>query len=113
MSDVNAPSPWVDRRALDNRGDLIGVVVNAYTDRATRQVAWLAVATGFFGTRIAVVPVRGASLLGGDVVVAHDRDTIVTAPAVDIVVEVDPDQQQLLVDHYTRPTPAANPERGT
>ena len=64
-------------------------------------------ATGFFGTRIAVVPVRGASLLGDDVVVAHDRHTITTAPTVDIVVDVDPSQQQLLIDHYARPTPAA------
>ena len=57
---------------------------------------WLAISTGFFGTRIAVAPVHGASLLGDDVVIAHDRHTITTAPPVDIVVTVDPADEQAL-----------------
>jgi len=111
-----APSCWVDRRALDRNGELLGVVVDAYTDPVTRHVAWLAVSTGYFGRLIAVVPVHGASLLGDDVVVPHDRATIATAPAVDVLVAVDPSQERALIDHYTRTasaTPAEHKERGT
>lgn len=93
--------PWLDRRALDNRGALLGVVVDIYTD-LSRRPEWLAISTGFFGTRVAVAPVRGASLLGEDVVIAHDQRTITTAPTVDVIVAVDPQQQQRLVDHYSR-----------
>jgi hypothetical protein len=103
---------WFDRRALDVHGDLLGVVVDVYDDPDSRRPAWLAISTGFFGTRVGVVPVRGASLLGPDVVVAYDRHTVTTAPAVDVVITVDPAQQQRLLDHYapsgsaTRPKPS-------
>ncbi len=92
---------WVDRRARDTSGEVLGVVVDVYEDPATREAAWLAISTGYFGTRIAVVPIRGASLLGDDVVVAHHRTLITTAPAVDVFVAVTPDHHRLLVDHYT------------
>jgi hypothetical protein len=97
---------WLDRRALDNRGTLLGVVVDIYADVVSRRPEWLAISTGFFGTRVAVVPVRAASLLGDDVVIAHDRETITSAPMVDVLVAVDPRQQQLLLDHYACPTTA-------
>jgi hypothetical protein len=44
--------------AMDNHGDLIGVVVDVYEDPSSRRPAWLAISTGFFGTRVAVVPLR-------------------------------------------------------
>lgn len=100
-------SVWLDRRALDNCGELLGTVVDIYDDARTRRPSWLAISTGFFGTRIAVAPVRGASLLGDDVVVAHDRHTVTHAPTVDIVVTVEPNQHQRLLDHYARPDPVA------
>lgn len=100
------PSDWVDRRALDLHGELLGIVVDAYTDPASRRVRWLALATGFFGTRVAVVPVQGASLLGDDVVIAHPREVITTAPLVEIVVGVDPGDEPSLVAHYSSPNPA-------
>ncbi len=101
-------SPWLDRRALDNHGTLLGVVVDICADVVSRRAEWLAISTGFFGTRVAVAPVRGASLLGDDVVIAHDRETITSAPTVDVLVAVDPDQQQLLVYHYARTTSKPN-----
>lgn len=97
---------WIDRRAVDNQGGLLGVVVDVYEDSQSRCPAWLAISTGFFGTRIAIAPVHGASRLGEDVVIAHDRRTITTAPGVDIVVAVEPTQQRRLVDHYARPVGA-------
>ena len=98
-------SHWVDRHARDASGAVIGIVVDVYADPLTRRPAWLAISTGFFGTRIAVAPLRGASLLGEDVVIAHDRDTVLTAPPGDVVVTIDPAEQQSLIDHYTARTP--------
>lgn len=112
-------SDWVDRRAMDNHGDLIGVVVDVYDDPSSRRPAWLAISTGFFGTRVAVVPMRDASLSGDVVVVGHSRHAITSAPHVDVVVTIEPSQQQALVEHYAssepprRSTPFLNPESST
>ena len=99
---------WLDRRVLDNHGELLGLVVDVYDDATSRRPEWLAISTGFFGTRVAVAPIRGASLLGDDVVVSHDRSTIRNAPPVDIVMTIDRRQQQRLRDHYAH-SQSANP----
>jgi len=91
---------WVDRRVRDTGGNVLGVVVDVYEDPNTRQPTWLAVSTGYFGTRIVVVPICGSALLGDDVVVAHNRETITKAPAVEIFVAVTPDHHRQLSDHY-------------
>lgn len=91
---------WVDRLSRDNRGEILGVVVDVYDDPDTRHPTWLAISTGYFGTRITVVPISGCSLLGEDVVVAHDRSTITSAPAVEINVTVAPEHHRRLIEHY-------------
>lgn len=96
---------WVDRRALDERGDLIGVIVDVYDDPAAERPAWLAISTGFFGTRIAVAPLGDTTRLGDDVVIGHPRHTITTAPPVDVVVTIGRADQRSLLDHYAAPAP--------
>lgn len=104
---------WIDRRAIDRYGELLGIVVDVYDDAATRRPAWLAISTGFFGARVAVAPVQGATLLGADVVVAHDAATVRAAPAVTTVVTIDALDEQPLVEHYCRSSagsPVLQPE---
>ncbi len=91
---------WVDRRALDRRGRLIGVVVDAYAPARPSHPGWLAIATGFFGTKVVVAPRAGAALRGDDVVLAHDHDTITRAPPISIVVSLEPADEQRLLEHY-------------
>ena len=96
---------WIDRRALDKRGDLIGVIVDVYDDPTSGQPAWLAISTGFFGTRIAVAPLGDTNRLGDDVVIGHPRHTITTAPHVQVVMTIGADEQRSLLEHYTRAAP--------
>ncbi len=93
-------STWVDRRLRDRLGDVVGVVVDVYDDPATSQPAWLAVATGFFGIRIGCVPIHGATPLGDDIVVPHDRTTIEAAPRVSVTVAVTAADHGGLSRHY-------------
>lgn len=95
-------SKWQDRHVLDKHGELLGMVIDVYPGPTSRRPEWLAVSTGYFGTRIVTVPLRGASLLGDDIVVRHDRSTVNDAPDVEIASVVDPLQHRLLVDHYAR-----------
>ncbi|MGH9272806.1 MAG: PRC-barrel domain-containing protein [Ilumatobacteraceae bacterium] len=93
---------WIDRRVIDQAGRTVGVVVDIYSDLVTGRPSWLAISTGFFGTRVVVAPVRGASLLGDDVVIAVPRDVVESAPHVRAVVGIPPEQELAVLDHYTR-----------
>ena len=59
---------------------------------------------GAFSLRSAVVPLAGALLWGSDVVVAHDRDTVLGAPPVDVAVSLVPDDEARLA-RALRPPP--------
>jgi PRC-barrel domain len=99
-SACNELADWVDRRAVDRHGQSIVVIVDIYTDAPTGRPAWLAISSGFFGTRVVVAPVGSASLLGEDVVVAHARDVIERAPHVEAIVTIPPGQERSVIDHY-------------
>ena len=114
--DVDA-TQWLDRRVFARDGALIGSVVGVYDDAATGPSAWIEVGMGAFSLRTAVVPLAGASLWGADVVVAHDRDTVLCAPPVDVVVSLVPDDEARLLAHYgrrpTRSTSTRPPREST
>jgi len=91
---------WLDQRVYDCDGELLGKVVNVYGSASTGDPAWLAVGMGTFGMRMAVVPLRGAVRWGSDVVVAHDRLTVIAAPPGDISVTLERDDEAQLLAHY-------------
>jgi hypothetical protein len=91
---------WLDQRVYDCDGELLGKVVNVYDSASTGGPAWLAIGMGTFGMRMAVVPLRGAVRWGADVVVAHDRLTVIAAPPGDISVTLEPNDEAQLVAHY-------------
>lgn len=94
---------WVDRRVRDSSGELIGMIVDVYDDSSSHLPTWLAISTGFFGARIGVAPIFGASLLGDDVVIAHPREAVDSAPWVDPRVSVlRPDVERLLAHYFPR-----------
>ena len=90
---------WIDRRVLDITGESIGVVVDIYADGTNRHPAWLAISTGLLDTPIAV-PIVGASQVGEDVVVAHDRHTVFTAPGDAALLADDPGAERAIASHY-------------
>jgi hypothetical protein len=107
--DVDATN-WLDRRVYDRDGEVIGSVVGVYDDPVTGQSTWIAVGMGAFSLRTAVVPVAGALTWGADVIVAHDRATVLAAPWVDVVVSLFPDDEARLVEHYaSRPIRSTSP----
>lgn len=91
---------WLDRRAYDCVGELLGVVVAVYDGPTEGSPAWLAIGRGPFGLRTAVVPLRGARLWGADVIVDFDRATVTAAPPGDVYVSLEPDDEARLVAYY-------------
>ncbi len=99
---MSVPGPcWIDRTAHDRSGQVLGVVVDVYNDPRSQTPAWLAISTGFFGARTVIAPIAGVSSLGTDVVIAHDRADIDTAPSVNVHVVVSEADDQRLTEHFS------------
>ena len=106
--DRNEPDPgltgWIDRRVLDIRGEPIGVIVDLHPAGADRRPEWLAISTGLLSTPI-VVPVHGAARIGDDVVVAHHRQVVFTAPGDAELLTIDPAAERAIAAHFGLTTP--------
>ena len=95
-------------RALD--GEKIGTVEEALVEEHSQETAWVRIRGGLLGRRHALAPVAEARVEAGDLVLAHDKDTVVHAP---YLPEWPPsfDDAQSLYQHYA--TAWMSGQRGT
>jgi uncharacterized protein (TIGR02271 family) len=84
----------------DRAGDKVGKLGAVYYDDETRQPKWLSVNTGLFGTHESFVPLDGAEVRGGDVVVAFDKTTVKDAPRVSSDEHLSRQEEQELYRYY-------------
>jgi hypothetical protein len=94
-----AVTGWIDRRVLDVSGDPIGVVVDVHPALSDGRPEWLAVSTGLLSSPIAV-PVHGAARVGDDVVIAHHRHVVFTAPGDVELLTIDPAAERAIAAHF-------------
>ena len=81
-------------------GDKIGGIGQIYLDDNTGEPKWVTVKTGLFGTSESFVPLDGASLSGGDIVVKYDKATVKDAPRVDADGNITPEEEEALYSYY-------------
>ena len=81
-------------------GDKIGRIGQIYLDDNTGEPEWVTVKTGLFGTSESFVPLDGATLSGGDVVVKYDKATVKDAPRVDADGDITPEEEDTLYSYY-------------
>ena len=93
-------SDLIDRTAVDPTSQKIGTVSSVYVDDVTGEPAWLAITTGWFGTRVSFAPIAGAYLADDDVVVAYPKDTVKDAPNIDADGSLTPDEALTLHTYY-------------
>jgi hypothetical protein len=103
---------WIGRTAVDPDGEKVGKIHDVYADDTSGQPEWLALTTGFFGTRVSFVPLAGASMSGDEVCVGYAKDLIKDAPHVDAAGHLTSQEEQQLFAHY-RMGGVANVERDT
>jgi uncharacterized protein (TIGR02271 family) len=80
-------------------GEKIGTVEHFFTDDRTGSPTWVAVSTGFLGTRHSVVPAADATLAEGSVRLSVTRDAVRSAPSVSDQ-HLAPEDEALLRRHY-------------
>ncbi|MCR8670525.1 PRC and DUF2382 domain-containing protein [Agrococcus sp. HG114] len=84
----------------DSTGDKVGRVTNVYVDDSTGAPAFATVATGWFGTRETFVPLRDATVRGGELHVPHTKDIIKDAPNLDADAHLSEAEEAELFRYY-------------
>ena len=89
-----------DGNVVSTNGDKIGGIGQIYLDDNSGEPNWVTVKTGLFGTSESFVPLDGADLRGGDIVVKYDKATIKDAPRVDADGSISPEEEDALYSYY-------------
>src|SRR5215207_4020632 len=101
MADLRSDlGTWTGRKVVDRNGDKIGTISDVYVDDDSGRPEWLAVSTGWFGTRVSFVPIEGADIRGDDVVVAYDKATVKDSPNAEADGRLTPREEETLYRHY-------------
>jgi uncharacterized protein (TIGR02271 family) len=80
-------------------GEKIGSVEEIYVDDQTDRPEWIGLGTGFLGTKRALVPVEGASMREGGVLVPYGKDQVKGSPDIDSD-EISQETEAQLYSHY-------------
>jgi uncharacterized protein (TIGR02271 family) len=81
-------------------GDKIGSIGQIYLDDQTGDPSFVTANTGLFGTSQSFVPLQGASVRDGDIVVDYDKDTVKNAPRIDDDGKLSPEEEDSLYEYY-------------
>jgi sporulation protein YlmC with PRC-barrel domain len=93
-------------------GEKVGKVGQVYLDDETGQPSWVTVRTGLFGTQESFVPLSSADLVGEDIVVPYDKETIKGAPRMETDASLSPQEEKRLYSYYFSASPiGANVDR--
>jgi uncharacterized protein (TIGR02271 family) len=81
-------------------GDKIGSIGQIYLDDQTGDPSFVTANTGLFGTSQSFVPLQGASVRDGHIVVNYDKDTVKNAPRIDDDGKLSPEEEDRLYEYY-------------
>lgn len=100
MTDPTELSRWIGLKAIDPSGDKVGTISDIYVDDATGEAEWLAVLTGWFGSRISFVPLLNASAKDDEVGIGYAKDVVKDAPRIEVDGNLSVDEEKELYRHY-------------
>lgn len=86
---------------MDQRGDRVGQVEQVFVGDESGQPEWVTVKTGLFGHAETFIPLREASMDGGDIRVPYEKNRIKDAPrTASSPGHVEPDEEAELYRYY-------------
>ena len=103
-----------DGDVLSASGEKIGSVGQIYLDDQTGEPSFVTANTGLFGMSQSFVPLRGARVENGNVIVDFDKTTVKDAPRIDDDGSLSPSEEDQLYAYYGMSTANAdNADYGT
>jgi len=90
----------VGQTVVDSNGERIGELAEVYLDEETSQPEWLAVTTGWFGTKTSFIPLQGASFAAGELMVRWSKDVVKDAPKAEPDGHLSEAEEAELYQHY-------------
>jgi sporulation protein YlmC with PRC-barrel domain len=108
-------------KVRDANGDKIGTVEDSYTDTQGTYLRYLAVKTGWFGTKRHMIPIDDVRMEGDHLVVPYDKDHLREGPTFERDEDFTRSHEERVYGHYGRTgywdavrarqtTPAPTPE---
>jgi sporulation protein YlmC with PRC-barrel domain len=91
---------WRGATVVDRSGERIGKLQDVYLDDATQRPEWIAVSTGWFGTKVSFVPLLGSLVDGETITVAYTVQQVKDSPRPTEDGHLDPDEERVLYEHY-------------
>ena len=98
---------------LSASGEKIGAVGQIYLDDQTGEPTFVTANTGLFGMSQSFVPLRGARVDNGNVVVDFDKTTVKDAPRIDDDGSLSPAEEDQLYAYYGMGTTNVDTDYGT
>ena len=89
-----------DGNVVSASGDKIGSVGQVYLDDQTGEPTFVTANTGLFGMSQSFVPLQGARVQDGDLVVDYDKETVKDAPRIDDDGSLSPEEEDQLYSYY-------------
>jgi uncharacterized protein (TIGR02271 family) len=89
-----------DGNVVSASGEKIGSIGQIYLDDQTGEPTFVTAKTGLFGMSQSFVPLQGARVQGGDLVVNYDKETVKDAPRIDDDGSLSPDEEDELYAYY-------------
>ena len=89
-----------DGNVVSTSGDKIGSIGQVYLDDQTGEPTFVTANTGLFGTSQSFVPLQGAEVRDGDVVVGYEKDVVKDAPRIDDDGSLSPAEEEQLYSYY-------------
>jgi uncharacterized protein (TIGR02271 family) len=102
----------VGTTAYDAGGDEVGTVEHFFVDDRTGAPTWVAVKSGLFGTRHAIVPALDARFADGALRLPVTREAVRSAPQLLVDRHLEPGEEETLRRHYGLGDAVAAPSDG-
>jgi uncharacterized protein (TIGR02271 family) len=98
--DTTQATQFIGTDLHDRDGDKVGAIREIFEDTQTGRPEWAAVSTGFFGSKVAIVPLTQATAEGDALRVPFEKAHIKEAPHIDGDREISQSEESALYTHY-------------
>lgn len=101
-TETQTMAAWIGHDLIEEDGSKIGRIENVYVDVDSSRPEWVAVTTGWFGSRMSFVPLDGLESDGEHLISPWSKSQVKDAPTASSEGELSREDEDRLYQHYGR-----------